>query len=62
MTDQPESLVYDVPVAGAMLNLTRNGSYAAAKRGDIPTIKIGKLLKVPKAAFHKKLEEAGILK
>jgi excisionase family DNA binding protein len=55
-----ETLVYEVPEAGAMLGLTRNGSYAAAKRGDIPTIKLGKLLKVPKAAFHKLLEDAGV--
>jgi hypothetical protein len=27
-------------------------SYAAAKRGDIPTIKIGRLLRVPVAAFE----------
>lgn len=52
-------LVYEVPEAGAMLGLTRNGSYEAAKRGDIPTIRIGKLLRVPKAAFNKMLEEAG---
>jgi hypothetical protein len=29
--------------------------YAAAKRGDIPTIKIGRLLRVPVAAFEDKL-------
>jgi excisionase family DNA binding protein len=52
-------LVYEVPEAGAMLGLTRNASYDAAKRGDIPTIRIGKLLRVPKAAFHKLLEDVG---
>jgi excisionase family DNA binding protein len=52
-------LVYDVPEAGEMLGLTRNASYEAAKRGDIPTIRIGKLIRVPKAAFHKMLEQAG---
>jgi hypothetical protein len=52
-------LVYEVPEAGAMLGLNRNASYLAAKRGDIPTIRIGKLLKVPKAAFHALLERAG---
>jgi len=52
-------LVYTVPEAGAMLGLTRNGSYEAAKRGDIPTMQFGKLLRVPKAAFHKLLEDAG---
>jgi excisionase family DNA binding protein len=49
-------LVYAVPEAGAMLGLTRNASYEAAKRGDIPTMRIGKLLRVPKLAFHKLLE------
>ena len=52
-------LVYDVPEAGEMLGLTRNASYDAAKRGDLPTIRIGKLIRVPKAAFHKMLEQAG---
>ena len=60
MSSNIESLVYDIPEAGKMLNLTRNNAYAAARRGDIPTIKIGKLIKVPKAAFHKMLEEAGL--
>jgi hypothetical protein len=49
-------LVYDVPEAGALIGLSRNGSYEAAARGDFPTIRIGKLLKVPKAAFHRLLE------
>lgn len=58
--DDDKRLVYEVPEAGAMLGLTRNGSYEAAKRGDIPTIRIGKLLRVPKAAFNKMLEQAGM--
>lgn len=52
-----KSLVYEVPEAGEMLGLGRNASYEAARRGDIPTIRIGKLLKVPKASFHRLLEE-----
>jgi hypothetical protein len=35
--------------------LSRNGAYDAAKRGDIPTIRIGRLLKVPTAALRKQL-------
>jgi excisionase family DNA binding protein len=60
MTDRKSTddlLVYDVPEAGALLGLTRNGSYEAAKRGDIPTIRIGGLIKVPKAAFHRMLDQ-----
>jgi hypothetical protein len=55
-----ERLVYDLwPEAGEMLGLNRNATYAAAKRGDIPTIRIGKLIKVPKVAFERMLTEAG---
>jgi len=55
-----ERLVYDVPEAGAKLGLSRNASYGAAGRGDIPTIRIGRLLKVPKIAFDRMLEQAGL--
>jgi excisionase family DNA binding protein len=57
-TGEDQRLVYEVPEAGAKLGLTRNASYDAAKRGDIPTIRFGKLLRVPKAAFHKLLDGA----
>jgi excisionase family DNA binding protein len=52
-------LVYEVPEAGALLGLGRNASYEAAKRGDFPTIRIGKLIRVPKAAFHAMIDGAG---
>ena len=52
-------LVYDVPEAGAMIGLTKNGSYRAAASGDLPTIRIGRLLKVPKAALHALIDGAG---
>lgn len=54
----PKSLVYNVPEAGALLGLSRNAAYAAAKSGALPTIKVGRLIRVPKAAFHRMLEEA----
>jgi excisionase family DNA binding protein len=59
-TDPAKCLTYLVPEAGEMLGLSRNASYAAAKRGDLPTIKIGKLLRVPKAAFDRLLAQAGV--
>ena len=49
-------LVYEVPEAGAILGLSRNAAYEAAKRGDIPTIRIGKLLRVPVRALERMLE------
>jgi hypothetical protein len=33
-----------------------NQAYAAAKRGEIPTIRIGRSLRVPKPAFDRLLE------
>jgi len=46
MTD--EILTISVPEAGRRyLGLSRNGSYAAAARGEIPTIRVGRLLRVP---------------
>lgn len=45
-----------VPDAGKeYFDLSRNGSYAAAARGEIPTIKIGKLLRVPVQALEQML-------
>jgi excisionase family DNA binding protein len=55
------AMTYQVPEAGEMLGLNRNAAYAAAKRGDIPTIRIGKLIRVPKLAFHRMLEKAGAI-
>jgi len=47
-----------VPEAGRVyFGLGRNGSYDAAKRGDIPTIKVGRLLRVPVAAMERRLEQ-----
>ncbi len=44
----PSLRTYTVPEAGAMIGLKRNTAYDAAKRGDIPTIKVGGLLRVPR--------------
>jgi hypothetical protein len=35
------------PHAGRLLGLSRGGSFAASQRGDIKTLKIGRLRKVP---------------
>jgi excisionase family DNA binding protein len=57
MTEKPKTMT--VPEAGAAyFGLSRGGSYEAAKRGEIPTIKIGKLLRVPVKAMEKMLESA----
>ncbi len=50
-----DRLVYTVPEAGRLLGLGRNAAYEAAKRGDIPTLRMGRLLLVPKIPFHRML-------
>ncbi|MCA1399347.1 helix-turn-helix domain-containing protein [Bradyrhizobium sp. BRP56] len=49
-------LVLTVPEAGKLLGLNRNRAYLAAARGELPTIRIGRLLRVPKAALERMLE------
>ena len=55
MDAQPKTLT--VPEAGRVyFDLGRNASYEAARRGDIPTIRIGRLLRVPVVQMERKLE------
>ena len=50
-------LTLSVPAAGKKyFGLSRNGAYDAAKRGEIPTIKIGRLLRVPIRALEAMLD------
>jgi hypothetical protein len=58
MSDNP-ALTLSVPEAGKRyFDLSRNGSYEAAKRGEIPTIRIGRLLRVPVRALEQMLNNA----
>jgi excisionase family DNA binding protein len=56
--DRP--LTLSVPEAGKQyFGLSRDGSYRAAERGDIPTIRVGRLLRVPIRAMEQLLDKAG---
>jgi excisionase family DNA binding protein len=57
MDEAPRTL--SVPEAGRWLGIGRNAAYDAARRGEIPTIRIGRLLRVPVVALQRKLEEVG---
>ena len=55
-----ETKTLPVPEAGRVyFGLGRNASYEAARRGDFPVIRIGKLLRVPVVALERMLIEAG---
>jgi hypothetical protein len=52
-------LTMSVPEAGERyFDLSRNGSYNAAAKGIIPTIRVGRLLRVPVRALERMLDRA----
>jgi hypothetical protein len=58
MNDETQ-LTITVPEAGKKyFGLSRDASYAAAQRGDIPTIRVGRLLRVPVRVMERKLDTA----
>jgi hypothetical protein len=48
-----EQLATSVPQAGKSIGLGRSASYEAAKRGDIPTVRIGGRIFVPLRKFRR---------
>ena len=54
-----EKQVLSVKEAAVILGLGQSSAYEAVRRGDIPTITIGRRYLVPKLALEKLLEEGG---
>ena len=50
-----EKLTLTVAEAATCLGIARNSAYEAIGRGEIPVVKVGKRLLVPKAALEKLL-------
>jgi hypothetical protein len=60
MTTDTSEKTLSVPEAGRRyFDMGRQAAYGAAKRGDIPTIRIGRLIRVPVRALEKMLDNAG---
>jgi hypothetical protein len=58
---EEQPLTLSVPEAGRRyFGLGRVSSYEAAERGDIPTIRIGRLLRVPVRALERMLDDVAI--
>jgi excisionase family DNA binding protein len=53
---QPQT--YQISEAAKLLGIGRNHAYEAAKRGEIPAIKIGRRVLVPRAALDRMLLKA----
>ena len=56
MATNEEALLYTVEEAAVRLRIGRGLAYEAARRGDIPAIRIGHRLLVPKAALERFLD------
>ena len=57
---EPQPKTISVPQAGRIyLGIGRDASYAAARRGDIPVIQVGRLLRVPVVAMERMLDRVG---
>ncbi len=52
MNDNPKRLCISVQEAGERLGIGRVSAYEAARRGDIPTVRIGRRILVPVKALE----------
>lgn len=55
----PERETLTVDEAARLLGIGRGTAYEAARRGDLPVVRIGGRLLVPRAALTRLLESAG---
>ncbi len=56
---ETERLTLTVDSCARLLGLSRNSCYEGIKRGEIPHIKIGKRILIPRLALEKLLADAG---
>jgi excisionase family DNA binding protein len=54
-----EKVVLTIEEAAEYLKISRPSTYQAAKKGDIPIIRIGRRILVPVSALEKMLSNAG---
>ena len=53
-----DRLVLTIEEAARLLRIGRTGAYEAARRGDLPVIRIGRRMLVPRVALDKLLKGA----
>lgn len=52
-------LTINIPEAAKILGISRNSAYGAARRGDLPTIVMGRRILVPVSALERILRDPG---
>jgi excisionase family DNA binding protein len=57
--EQPERLTYSVEEAAIALGLSRAGCYEAVARGEVPHLRIGRRILIPRSALQRLVDSAG---
>ena len=55
-TEPRDKLIYTVEETRALLGLSRTLVYEAIRRGEIPSIRVGRRILIPRAALERLLE------
>jgi excisionase family DNA binding protein len=58
--EQPERLTYSVEEAAAVLGISRAFAYEAVQRGDIPHLRIGRRILIPRSALQRLVNSADV--
>lgn len=58
MPPTPDTMTFTVEEAAKLLRIGRNQAYEAARTGELPTLKIGKRILVPRVALERVLANA----
>ena len=53
--------ILTVPEAAEVLGICRGSAYAAVKRGEVPSVRLGKRLLLPRVVPRQVLEDADII-
>ena len=53
----PDRLTVSVEEAGKLLGIGRSSAYGAIRRGELPFLKIGRRILVPRSALFRKIED-----
>lgn len=56
MATQVDRVTYTVEEAARLLGIGRNTAYEAVARGEVPVIRVGRRLLVPRAALERLME------